>query len=60
MGSPSSEVEREKDETLHRVTVRDFTMGKYEVTQREYREMMGANPSQFKGGQLAGGECKLV
>jgi len=52
MGSPSSEVEREKDETLHRVTVRDFTMGKYEVTQREYREMMGANPSQFKGDNL--------
>jgi formylglycine-generating enzyme required for sulfatase activity len=52
MGSPSSEAGREKDETRHRVTVGDFTMGKYEVTQREYREMMGANPSQFKGDDL--------
>lgn len=52
MGCPLSEAGREKDETQHRVTVSDFTMGKYEVTQREYREMMGANPSQFKGDDL--------
>lgn len=52
MGSPFSEAEREKDETPHRVTVRDFYMGKYEVTQREYRRVMGANPSQFKGDDL--------
>ena len=52
MGSSPSEAGREKDETRHRVTVSDFTMGKYEVTQREYREMMGSNPSQFKGDDL--------
>ena len=52
MGSPSLEVEREKDETQHRVTVSDFYMGKYEVTQREYREVMGSNPSQFRGDDL--------
>jgi formylglycine-generating enzyme required for sulfatase activity len=52
MGSPTSEAGREKDETRHRVTVSDFTMGKYEVTQREYRQIMGSNPSQFKGDDL--------
>jgi formylglycine-generating enzyme len=52
VGSPSSEAAREKDETQHRVTVRDLYMGKYEVTQREYGEMMGSNPSQFKGDDL--------
>ena len=52
MGSPPSEAGREKDETQHRVTVSAFTMGRYEVTQREYREVMGSNPSQFKGDDL--------
>jgi formylglycine-generating enzyme required for sulfatase activity len=52
MGSPPSEAGREKDETRHRVTVSGFTMGKYEVTQREYREIMGSNPSQFRGDDL--------
>jgi formylglycine-generating enzyme required for sulfatase activity len=27
-------------------------MGKYEVTQKEYREVMGTNPSSFKGDNL--------
>ena len=35
-----------------RKTVSSFYMGKYEVTQREYREIMGANPSQFTGDDL--------
>ncbi len=52
MGSPTSEAGREKDESQHRVTVSDFTMGKYEVTQREYRKAMGSNPSQFRGDDL--------
>ena len=52
MGSPESEEWREKDEVQHTVELSDFYMGKYEVTQREYHEIMGANPSSFKGDTL--------
>lgn len=39
-----------KDETpLREVTLSDFYIGKYEVTQKEWSEIMGANPSEFKG-----------
>jgi formylglycine-generating enzyme required for sulfatase activity len=48
MGSPAQEPERGQDETQHRVTVSDFYIAKSSVTQREYRELMGANPSEFK------------
>ena len=34
---------------VHTVTVKSFSMGKYEVTQKEYQEVMGTNPSNFKG-----------
>jgi formylglycine-generating enzyme required for sulfatase activity len=33
-------------------TVPDFYMGKYEVTQEEWIDIMGSNPSQFKGDNL--------
>jgi formylglycine-generating enzyme required for sulfatase activity len=36
------------EEPLHQVTVSDFYIGKYEVTQEEWREVMGSNPSYFK------------
>lgn len=36
----------------HRVTVSGFYMGKYEVTQAQYRAVMAANPSWFKGDDL--------
>jgi len=52
MGSPANEPERGKDEVQHQVTVSSFYMGKYEVTQKEYKEMMGTNPSNFKGDNL--------
>jgi formylglycine-generating enzyme required for sulfatase activity len=32
-------------EVQHQVTVSSFYMGRYEVTQKEYREVMGTNPS---------------
>jgi formylglycine-generating enzyme required for sulfatase activity len=32
------------------VTVSDFYIGKYDVTQTEWVEVMGSNPSRFKGG----------
>ena len=50
MGSAESEAEHEKDEQQHQVTIsRDFYMGKYEVTQGEYKRVMGINPSHFSG-----------
>jgi formylglycine-generating enzyme required for sulfatase activity len=47
MGSPVSEDEREEDEAQHRVVIRPFYIGKYEVTQKEYTEIMKTNPSFF-------------
>lgn len=52
MGSPESEVWRSADETQHTVTVSDFYMSKYELTQKEYEEITGSNPSNFKGDNL--------
>ncbi|GHT78352.1 hypothetical protein FACS1894130_04760 [Spirochaetia bacterium] len=52
MGSPASEPNHAVDETQHQVTVSGFFMGKYEVTQEEYAEVMGTNPSKFKGPNL--------
>lgn len=52
MGSPETEMQRETDETQHEVTVSDFYIGKYEVTQSEYEEVMGENPSNFSGDNL--------
>jgi formylglycine-generating enzyme required for sulfatase activity len=37
---------------VHSVTVRSFYMGKYEVTQKEWVEIMGSNPSNWKGDDL--------
>ena len=33
----------------HMVTLKSFSIGKYPVTQKEYEEVMGYNPSNFKG-----------
>jgi formylglycine-generating enzyme required for sulfatase activity len=42
MGSPSNEPNRRNDEgPQHQVTVGSFYMGRYEVTLKEYREVMG-------------------
>ncbi|MDP8220557.1 MAG: SUMF1/EgtB/PvdO family nonheme iron enzyme [Candidatus Stygibacter frigidus] len=37
------------EKPVHRVTVSDFYIGKYEVTQELYESVMGKNPSHFKG-----------
>jgi sulfatase modifying factor 1 len=34
------------------VTISDFYIGKYDVTQEEWVEVMGSNPSKFKGDDL--------
>ncbi len=35
-----------------RATISDFYIGKYEVTQKEWIDVMGSNPSKFKGDNL--------
>lgn len=52
MGSPSTENWRSDDETQHPVTVSNFYMAPYEVTQAEYEKVVGSNPSSFSGGRL--------
>ena len=52
MGSPQNEAQRNEDEVQHSVTVSDFYIGKYEVTQKEYQDITGQNPSNFKGENL--------
>lgn len=48
MGSASSEVGRNDDEALHDVEItRPFLLGQNEVTQQEWRTVMGASPSRF-------------
>jgi len=49
MGSPKSERLRGEDEVSHQVTVSSFYIDPYEVTQKDYRAVMGKNPSRFKG-----------
>jgi len=53
MGSPTGEAGRSNDETQHSVTLTtDFWMAESEVTQRQYRNLMGSSPSYFKGDEL--------
>ncbi|GHU16076.1 hypothetical protein FACS1894163_04770 [Spirochaetia bacterium] len=52
MGSLLSEVGRHDEEVYRQVTVGDFYIGKYEVTQREYEALIGNNPSRIKGGNM--------
>ena len=62
MGSPSDEKDRNSDEgPQHEVTVSSFFMGKYEVTQLQWRAVavlpkvkidLPLNPSMFKGDNL--------
>lgn len=54
MGSPSDEKSRANDEgPVHEVQISDsFYLGKYEVTQKQWRKIMKNNPSNFKGDDL--------
>lgn len=50
MGSPLIEIDRGEEETEHPVTIgKPFWMGRYPVTQEEYEQIVGNNPSSFKG-----------
>ena len=54
MGSPSDEEGRWSNEgPVHHVNIENaFYVGRYEVTQKQWREIMGDNPSWFKGDDL--------
>ena len=51
MGSPAGEGS-DDEKPQHRVNVQSFYMGKYEVTQAQWQQVMGSNPSNFKGDNL--------
>jgi formylglycine-generating enzyme required for sulfatase activity len=53
MGLPSSESYHAYEEPIHTVNIENtFYLGKHEVTQKQWYEIMGTNPSNFKGGDL--------
>jgi formylglycine-generating enzyme required for sulfatase activity len=58
MGSPASEPGRDDDEgPQHQVSVpAKFAMGQFEVTQRQWKALMGNNPSYFSA---CGDECPV-
>ena len=57
MGSPKSEAARDSDETLHPVTLtRPFWMLETEVTQEQWRRIMGTNPAYFLN---CGSDCPI-
>ena len=59
MGTEDREIERlvkkyrnnwfRREVPQHQVTVQPFLMGKYPITQAQYQQIMGENPSYFKG-----------
>jgi len=49
MGSNDGE---SNEKPIHSVTVSDFYIGKYEVTQKEWVAIMGSNPSKYQGDNL--------
>lgn len=54
MGSPESDADSDSYERpVHEVTIKkDFYLGKYEVTQKQWFEVMGYNPSYSKGNDM--------
>ena len=52
IGSPANEIGRSSNEMQRQITLNSFYMGKNEVTQAEYQELTGVNPSFFKGENL--------
>jgi len=59
MGSPTSEIHRAADELAHVVQItRPFYLGMCEVTQAQYRAVMGTNPSWFSS--EGGGKAQVA
>jgi formylglycine-generating enzyme required for sulfatase activity len=61
MGSPTTETNRDLDESHHRVNLtKDFHMMKTEVTQELYATIMGANPSFHKARTKCSADFKSI
>ena len=43
---------RDNEKPVHQVTLSDYYIGKYQVTQKQWEAVMGNNPSKFKGDNL--------
>jgi len=57
MGSPTDEACRDPDETAHTVTItRAFALAQTEVTQKQFRSLMGYDPSYRQG---CGDDCPV-
>ena len=57
MGSPEDEPGRDPDETQHEVTLtRGLWVGETEVTQGQWQQLMGTNPSRFT---TCGADCPV-
>jgi len=57
MGSPSNEAGRYDNETQHKVTLtKGYHLGVTEVTQGQWKALMGSNPSNFKN---CGDDCPV-
>ncbi len=53
MGSPENELGRHSSETQHQVTLtKGYWLGKYVVTQDQYKAIIRTNPSEFQGADL--------
>jgi eukaryotic-like serine/threonine-protein kinase len=53
MGSPDSDKNSIYNEMpIHKVSVGNIYMGRYPITQEQYKALMGNNPSEFKGDKL--------
>ena len=49
MGTPEAEEDRDEDETQHEVTLtQPFYLGKYPVTQAQWRAVIGTNLGRFR------------
>lgn len=57
MGSPDTELQRDTNEILHQVTItQDYYLQATEVTQQQWLDVMGTQPSHFKN---CGMECPV-
>jgi formylglycine-generating enzyme required for sulfatase activity len=59
MGSPREEAGRSDEEVQHEVEIsQEFWLGAHEVTQKQFRDLMGYNPSWFS--KTGGGKNKVI
>ncbi len=58
MGSPDTDQDAwDHEKPQHLVNVKAFAIGKYPVTQGQYKAVMGSNPSRFQGNPNRPVEC---